>query len=205
MRVVAGAFRGMRLDAPPGRNTRPITDRIKESIFNILTARFGAPGPMPETPVMDLFAGSGSFGIECLSRGAASCVFVERDRVALATLRENIGRLRDAKTQIAVANAWTMRLPKVDGGFGAVFLDPPYRDAHDWPRVMGLLERVAPRLSDEGLAVFRHEADAPFQADELTGLAATDERTFGAMRVWFLRRIERSDPPAAMDASATPA
>ncbi|MCA9242433.1 MAG: 16S rRNA (guanine(966)-N(2))-methyltransferase RsmD [Phycisphaerales bacterium] len=188
MRVVAGVYRGMRLDAPPGRNTRPITDRVKESIFNILTGRFGAPGPMPDVRVMDLFAGAGSFGIECLSRGASSCLFVERDRVALSTLRGNIARLRDASTQVVVGNAWTMRLPKVEGGFGVVFLDPPYRDAHDWPRVLGLLERVSPRLSDDGLAVFRHEAEAPFIAEELAGLSVVEQRIFGAMGVWLLRR-----------------
>ena len=76
MRVIAGSARGRRLQAPQGRNTRPTTDRVKESIFNII--QFDIPGRR----VLDLFAGSGQMGIECLSRGAESCIFVESDRRA---------------------------------------------------------------------------------------------------------------------------
>ena len=86
MRVIAGTARGLRLDAPPGRSTRPTLDRVRESIFNALTSADLLAGSV----VLDAFAGSGALGIEALSRGAETCVFVERDRAALAALRSNL-------------------------------------------------------------------------------------------------------------------
>lgn len=90
--------------------TRPITDRVKESIFNILGSRLGTLGRLPDLRVLDLFAGAGSFGLEALSRGARSCLFVERGRTALPTLRENIRALglRPDEATISTADAWTI-------------------------------------------------------------------------------------------------
>jgi len=106
----------MPLRPPEGRVTRPITDRVKESLFNILGSRFGLPGEIPDFAVLDLFAGSGGLGIESISRGARSCVFVERDRAALAALTANLASLRGAADcRIVKDNAWTARL----GGSGS--------------------------------------------------------------------------------------
>src|SRR6187401_3741608 len=89
MRVVAGEFGGRRLVGPDGTATRPTTDRVREAIFNSL----GSAGLLEGALVADLFAGSGALGIEALSRGAEHCVFVERDRVAVRAIDENIGTL----------------------------------------------------------------------------------------------------------------
>lgn len=189
MRVVAGRLRGAVLEAPPGTRTRPITDRVKESLFSILGHRFGTPGRLPDIAVLDLFAGSGALGIESLSRGARSCVFVERDRRAVRVLRGNLRKLRllDVAT-VAAENAWTMRIPPgLPEGYGLVFVDPPYSDAADPLRVAMLLERVAPRLTPEGLVVFRCPAALKLSTDTLDSLTYVDERVYGRMCLLLLR------------------
>lgn len=190
MRVIAGKLRGAVLQAPPGINTRPIMGRVKESLFNILGHRLGTPGFLPDIAVLDLFAGSGALGIESLSRGARSCLFVERDRQALRVLRANLEELRLSDvSRIAGENAWTMRIPPpASGGYGLIFVDPPYRDAVDPLRVADLLERLAPRLSEEGLIVFRYPASVEVRSEPLRSLKRVDERTFGTMRVLLLQR-----------------
>ena len=120
MRVIAGRFRGRTLDAPPGQSTRPITDRAKETLFNVLGHRFALPGCLPGFVVLDVFAGTGSLGLEALSRGAAACTFVEQDRRALRYLRQNIARLgADGACTVLTDNAWTMRPPPWRGNAGS--------------------------------------------------------------------------------------
>lgn len=193
MRVIAGRLRGARLAVAAGRTTRPITDQVKESLFNILGHRFGTLGDLPAVAVLDLFAGSGSLGIESLSRGAESCLFVEKDRAALRALRSNIDRLGlGARARVAAENAWTMRVPPAaDGGFGLIFVDPPYRAAERGLMLADLLERLALRLAPGGVLVLRCSQDAAFAPHGLRGLVCVDEREFGRMRVFLL---ERSGP-----------
>jgi 16S rRNA (guanine966-N2)-methyltransferase len=93
MRVVAGQFRGRRLQAPPGETTRPILDRAKVALFDWLGAQLSQPGDLPPIHVLDMFCGAGSLGIEALSRGVASCTFVEKDKEALQSLRMNLAQL----------------------------------------------------------------------------------------------------------------
>ena len=178
------------LEAPPGQTTRPITDRVKETLFNILGHRFAAPGELPAFAVLDVFSGPGSLGIEALSRGARSCIFVERDRAVLRSLRQNIRTLRlDGVATVLADNAWTMRPPLPPGGFGLVFVDPPYRDSQEPLRVLDLLERLAPSVAADGLLVLRHEASATPPTDEqLHGLRCADERHIGRMRLRLLAR-----------------
>lgn len=189
MRVIAGRFRGRPLEAPGGETTRPITDRIKESIFNIIGARLGTLGALPDVDVLDVFAGSGSFGIESLSRGARRCVFVERDRAALRALRANLEKLDlPADTaRIAIENAWKFQ-PRTadDTRIGLAFVDPPYRDVEDAPRVVELLARLAASLAPDGLLIFRHSIETSFKADVVPGTRVVDERTMGTMHVWLL-------------------
>ncbi len=187
VRVIAGHLRGARFDAPPGQSTRPITDRVKETIFNIIGHRLGRLSDLSGLGVLDLFAGSGAFGIECLSRGAADCLFVERDRRAVRVLRRNLARLRLANARVAVENAWTMRIPPAPGGgYHLVFVDPPYRDADDPLRLADLFERLSPRLDPQGLVIFRHEARSSFDPEQLDVLRCVDDRVIGSMRLLLL-------------------
>lgn len=203
MRVIAGKFRGANLAAPPGCETRPITDRAKETLFNVLGHKFGLAGVLPEVPVLDLFAGSGSLGIEALSRGARSCLFVERGRQALRVIRANLQKLRiEDVTATSAENAWTMRVPPADpDGYGVIFVDPPYRDVADTHRMTDLLERLAARLAADGVLVFRHEDKTDFPSDSLRLLKCIDDRAIGAMRI---RYFQRATPPAPDSANEPP-
>lgn len=199
MRVIAGKFRGRPLQAPPGETTRPIPDRVKESLFSILGHRFGTAGALPELDVLDLFAGSGALGIESLSRGARSCLFVESNRRALQVLRANLRALGlTTVARVSVENAWTMRIPPVAGaGFGLVFVDPPYTDVKDPTRVLDLLERLTPRVMSDGLLVLRHAAKTRFPKERLGGVTCCDERTFGTTRVLLLSpQVKREQSPS---------
>ena len=190
MRVIAGVFRGRKLEAPPGEVTRPITDRVKETLFNILGHRLALPGQLPGLDVLDVFAGPGSLGIEALSRGARSCVFVERDRQALRCLRQNVEDLEiDTVSTILADNAWTMRVPQKSAGFGLIFVDPPYRDAQNTRRMLDLLDRLVPALAADGLIAFRCAAQSPpLPPVELRALQPVDERVVGHMRLVLLAR-----------------
>src|SRR5690349_10495160 len=132
-RVISGSARGVRLDAP-GEATRPLGDRVKQTLFAIL-------GPdLPGAVVLDLFAGSGALGIEALSRGAASAVFVERDRRAAAVIEANLEALGPLPAELVRADALAYLQRKV-GPFGVVFLDPPYSVAS---ALAGRLTQVLP-------------------------------------------------------------
>jgi len=188
MRVIAGRLRGAVLEAPPGRVTRPITDRVKEALFSVLGHRLGTAGALPDIAVLDLFAGSGALGIESLSRGARWCLFVERDRRAVRALRANLQKLRLLPlATVAVGNAWTMRIPPAPGeGYGLVFIDPPYAESGDRSRLAVLLERLVPRLAAGSLVVFRCPATVSIAPEALWPLCRVDERVYGGMRIVLL-------------------
>lgn len=195
MRVIAGEFRGRRLAGPVADATRPITDRVKETLFNILGHRFGLPGELPAVAVLDVFAGTGGLGIEAISRGAARCTFVERDRAALRSLRQNLGTLAlQPRTRVVTDNAWTLRLPALGDAFTIIFADPPYRDSRDALRVCDLLDRLGEILAPDGVLVLRVERATTPQLDALLNLKLLQERVFGRMRMLFL---VRRDAPAS--------
>ena len=119
MRIIAGAWRGRLIDAPPGLATRPTADRVRETLFSMLASRLGN---FEDLRVADLFAGSGALGFEALSRGAVHATFVENDSNAAAVLRRNAAKL-GAQVQILAGSA--LALPRSDP-FDVVFADPPY-------------------------------------------------------------------------------
>jgi 16S rRNA (guanine966-N2)-methyltransferase len=122
MRIVAGQWRGRKLTAPQGDDTRPTADRVRETLFSMLVSRLGS---FEELRVADLFAGSGALGLEALSRGAAHCVFVEQAPPAVRALRANIAALR-AQPQCDVRAASVLTLAPVKEPLDLIFLDPPY-------------------------------------------------------------------------------
>lgn len=134
MRVISGEFGGRRLVAPEGETTRPTTDKVRQAVFNSLESM----GLIDDAVVADLFAGSGAMGIEALSRGAARCTFVERDRSALAALKVNLDALRLGDRATVVTSdvmAWVPAMRGVD----LALVDPPYSfDA--WPQLLALLQ-----------------------------------------------------------------
>ena len=155
MRVVAGVHKGRRLSAPRGRSTRPTADRVRESVFSLL-------GPLAGARVLDLYAGSGALGIEALSRGAASAVFVERDPPAAAAIERNLAAIG---VEAVVVRQDVMRyLARADGPFELVFCDPPYDSA---ARLAGPLAQSLPRLTSDDARIVtesdkRHPLELPF-------------------------------------------
>lgn len=184
MRIIAGEFRGRKLLPPEGDVTRPITDRVKQSLFDILT-------PLIEVArVYDCFAGTGSMGLECLSRGAAHATFLEADRSALDRLKKNVATLGVAGRATLVGGdlfRWFERETPPDRA-DIVFLDPPYRFVRERPDdLRRLAATIAARhLAPAGTVVFRHDAN---DALELRSLARYDSRTYGGMTLDFLRPV----------------
>ena len=121
MRIIAGQWRGRRLRVPPGSDTRPTADRVRETLFSMLASRLGS---FEALRVADLFAGSGALGLEALSRGAAFACFVESDSNALAAIRANAEAL-GALGRVQVLGGSALALPKSEP-FDLVFADPPY-------------------------------------------------------------------------------
>jgi 16S rRNA (guanine966-N2)-methyltransferase len=181
MRIIAGEFRGRKLLPPEGEVTRPITDRVKQSLFDILTPE------IPGAVIFDLFAGTGSMGLECLSRGAKHAKFFEADRSAASRLKKNIDTLRVADRAQVVAGdlfRW-FAAPVNDDEANLIFLDPPYRFLRERPDdLRQLADNLARQLAPQGLVVFRHDAN-----DELLlpALPVTDRREYGSMTIELLQ------------------
>ena len=121
MRIVAGEWRGRRLQAPPGAATRPTADRVRETLFSMLVSRLGS---FEGLRVADLFAGSGALGFEALSRGAAFACFIENDAKAAAAIRANTADL-DATERVQILGGSALALPRSEP-FDLIFADPPY-------------------------------------------------------------------------------
>ncbi|HHW13801.1 MAG TPA: 16S rRNA (guanine(966)-N(2))-methyltransferase RsmD [Firmicutes bacterium] len=186
MRVVAGRAGGLRLKAVPGRGTRPTTDRVKESVFGILGER------CVDAVVLDLFAGTGSLGIEALSRGAARAVFVERDRSALRVLRENLLATGFAdRAQVWARDAMAILAGDGSGGGGAVgpfdlvFLDPPYGSGLAELAVRRLGERAD--LLSPGAVVVAEHSNHQALPEKAGGLALRRRQRYGETVVSFYR------------------
>ncbi|HWV39489.1 MAG TPA: 16S rRNA (guanine(966)-N(2))-methyltransferase RsmD [Vulgatibacter sp.] len=181
MRIVAGSAKGRRLAAPAGTGTRPTSDRIRESIFDILGQRFDGGA------VLDLFAGSGAMGLEAISRGAERAVLVERGREAAAICEANAASLgfRDRVEVLRADAAGALRTLEGRGArFDLVFLDPPYAEG---PGPTLELLGASGLLSPCARVVAEHARRSP-PGDSYATLVRTDLRTFGEPAVSFYER-----------------
>jgi 16S rRNA (guanine966-N2)-methyltransferase len=177
VRVIAGTARGIQLAAPRDRGTRPITDRVKETLFGILGER------VLDARVLDLYAGSGAVGIEALSRGAARATFVEKGRAALTAIGENLRRAgvnesadvraQDVARYLATAAAEEDR-------FDLVMLDPPYEER----AILPPLERVVALLAPSATVVVKHFWRTSVPVPD--GLRMWRDRRFGETTLTFL-------------------
>ena len=183
MRIIAGEFRSRRILPPAGDATRPITDRVKQSLFDILTHHIEG------AHVYDCFAGTGSMGLESLSRGAARATFFEADRSAAALLRKNIASLDVARRSRVIDRdlfKWfdVTPQPEADQQAGIIFLDPPYRFLTERPEALRKLAgQLVNHVSPGGLIVFRHDAKDSL---ELAPLREVDRREYGGMIIKLL-------------------
>jgi 16S rRNA (guanine(966)-N(2))-methyltransferase RsmD len=172
MRIIAGEHKGARIFAPPGRETRPTSDRVRENVFNIV-----APW-VEDARVLDLYAGSGAMGLEALSRGAAAAVFVESDPGAVRAIERNLDKLRLRGARVVRLDATAALAQEVAAGrkYDLVLLDPPYAMT-DFAALGHYLAGV---LADDGLLVLETAARVE---PELTGLAVRTSRRYGSTRV----------------------
>jgi 16S rRNA (guanine966-N2)-methyltransferase len=187
MRIIAGEFRGRKLLPPEGDVTRPVTDRVKQSLFDILTPVIDG------ARVYDCFAGTGSMGLECLSRGAAHATFFEADRSAIERLKKNVAALGlNDRTAIVAGELFrwfNAAAPGEQQKADIVFLDPPYRFLRERPDDVRRLARnlAEHHLAPGGTVVFRHDARDSL---DLPPLVITDRREYGGMVLEFLRSVE---------------
>jgi 16S rRNA (guanine966-N2)-methyltransferase len=186
MRIIGGSLKGRAIRTPDGQNTRPTSDRARESLFNILAHADWAPG-LEGVRVIDAFAGSGALGFEAMSRGAAFCLFVETDAAARGCIRDNVEAFQlFGNTRIHRRSATDLGAKPAGLGalFDLVFLDPPYKQGLI-PLAIDQLVR-GQWITPDALVVAETAAEEPPLA--LDGWAALDERAYGAARVTFLRR-----------------
>ncbi len=192
-RVIAGSAKGVRL-AAPGPGTRPLADRVKQTLFAVLEPE------LEGAAVLDLFAGSGAGGIEALSRGAARAVFVERDAGAARVVAENLRRVGlEARGEVVRRDAVAWLADPAGAGaagpFDVVLLDPPYADTDALGHA---LELVGGHLAPGGVVVAKHFwRDAPPVRPGL--LASVRERRFGETALTFYRHRD-AVPPAREEA-----
>ena len=180
MRIIGGKYKSRVLAEFPGTDVRPTGDRVKESLFNILSLKIGG------ARVLDLFCGSGALGLECLSRGAKEAVFNDFSSESIRLLEKNmkaLGVVKGAEGKVYTLD-FSVCLDGLKGGFDLIFLDPPYRFKYGVPA----LEKIARRglLNENGIAVY--ERDKPFE-ERIDGLEKYDERRYGRTYLTFFRKI----------------
>jgi 16S rRNA (guanine966-N2)-methyltransferase len=178
LRVIGGIARGRRLKSVPGDTTRPITDRVKEALFNILTPDI--EGSM----LLDLFAGTGSVGIEALSRGAEYVRFIDRHRLAIETVRANLDQTGFSnKSEVLQMDAFTLLAQQPDRRFDYVYIAPPqYKEM--WKRAISLLDRNNGWLVDDAWVIVQiHPVE--FEPVPLQYLVEFDQRRYGSTMLIF--------------------
>ena len=176
MRIIAGKWRGRPLDAPPGMATRPTGDRVRETLFSMLASRLGS---FEDLRIADLFAGSGALGLEALSRGAASAMFVESDSKAAAVIRRNAEKL-GAPFDLLSGSA--LSLPRAEP-FDLIFADPPYEKGSGSAVVCAV--EIAEWLALGGWLSIETERGDQLDPGKLTVEATRD---VGRARLWLLSR-----------------
>ena len=178
MRIVSGQWRGRKISAPPGEDTRPTADRTRETLFSMLVSRLGS---FEGLRVADLFAGSGALGLEALSRGAEHCLFAEQDAPALRAIRANIDHL-GAASQCDVRACSVLALPIAREPLDLILLDPPYGSGAG----AVALERLN-RLGWIGPATWISLETAAKEDAQVRGFEIEAERKVGKARITLLR------------------
>jgi 16S rRNA (guanine966-N2)-methyltransferase len=173
MRIIAGSHRGHRIAAPKGRDTRPTSDRVRENAFNLI-------GPVDEAAVLDLFAGSGAMGLEALSRGAASCVFVESDRDACRTINANLDKLKLHATVLCQDAVRALAQERRE--YDLVLCDPPY----GFEALYRLAPQLARLVAHDGLLVY--ESSGRAEPPEIPDLEIRTTRKYGAARLTLFQQ-----------------
>ncbi len=189
MRIISGKAKGVRLSALNSKRTRPILDRAKESLFNIL-GDF-----LPDCVVLDLFAGTGSLGIEALSRGARRCLFVDNNTNAIRVIRKNLQNAGFLERSVVLRiNVFGLLGFLKDKHINSdlILVAPPYKlldtDCRDRKRIFSLLEECVSRqiINKNGLIVIQHHKKQAINQEDFKQLKVTDKRLYGNTQLTFL-------------------
>lgn len=184
LRVISGKVRGLKLDTPKNEDVRPTTDRVKESLFNIINSY------IMDSNVLDLFAGTGSLGIECLSRGASSATFVDVSKDSINIVKSNIKKAR-VENQSTILNLDFKnaidRLKAQNSKFDVIFMDPPYYKN----MFIDALANIdnANLLAEDGIIIVEHDTKDKFE-DKIGRLEKTKEKKYGNTTLTFYKMEE---------------
>jgi len=188
MRIIAGKWRGRTIHAPDTMETRPILDRAKVVLFDMLGHRLALPGQLPPIAVLDLFAGSGALGIEALSRGASWADFVDKSREYCTLIRQNLKRTGFSERAAVHCMAASQAIKTLERQYDVVFVDPPYEDASTDSVVAELA--AGKLLAPGALVVVSHGNRHPL-ADSHGTLVSFKSRRYGDTFIAMYRREER--------------
>jgi 16S rRNA (guanine(966)-N(2))-methyltransferase RsmD len=186
LRVIAGSARGRRLKSVPGDTTRPVMDRVKEALFNILA------GDVVDSNWWDLFGGTGAIGIEALSRGAAFARFSDLNRVPIETIKENVAHCGfSTQAEVRKGDSFSMLSAQPDRQFEFIYIAPPqYHEM--WSRALKLVDENINWLTDEGTVIVQIDP-LEYQEIELKKLEETEQRKYGSTLVVFYDRPQTSN------------
>lgn len=180
MRIIGGAYRGKKLYSPENEGVRPTSERAREAIFNILSAKLA--GDWSTCNMLDVFAGTGAVGLEALSRGVRSVTLLD---INLQTARRNAALFAKEKDSISLISADASRLPPAPRQYNLVFLDAPYNKGLSAAALQSLAVRGW--LSDGALVLVELEKNEPLEIADIPFFEQVDERRYGLARVVFLR------------------
>jgi len=182
LRIIGGKARGRKLSSVPGDTTRPVTDQVKEACFNIIG------GDIVDATFLDLFAGTGSIGIEALSRGAAFVRFVDLNRLPVETVRANLTHCAfDQGAEVIRADAFALLERSPDRSFDYVYIAPPQYKGM-WERAMLALDAHPTWMSDDAWVIAQiHPVE--YEALALKALAEFDQRRYGSTLLAFYERV----------------
>lgn len=183
MRVIAGKARRIQLKTAQGSHTRPTTDRIKETLFNMLQPN------LYEAEFLDLFAGSGGIGIEAISRGAENAVFIENDKEAVECIKENLNKTKlETQAEVLFMDVLT-GIRKLAGKkvFSIVFIDPPYKEGFEEPVLMELAKNKI--IDCDTLIIIEAALDTKLEFLDKAGFEIEREKLYKTNKHFFLRYI----------------
>ncbi len=187
MRIISGELKGKKLSEPLDKSTRPLKDMVRESIFNILDHSNKIPKKIYNANVLDLFSGTGSFGIECLSRGAANVIFFENYHNSLKILKQNIFNLKlENKSKIYNYSAYNLKDARLENRlFDIIFLDPPFKDRE----IENLIDQIKKlKVADVNTLLVIHRNKK--SDDNISQyLNIIEEKNYGLSKIFFCKLI----------------
>ena len=184
MRIISGTNKGKKLYLPDSKFTRPLRDMVKESIFNLLTHSNQIKIDIDSANILDLFAGSGSFGLECLSRGANNVYFFEKQQIVIKTLKKNINLLThkdNYKIYEEDVIDFCLSEKKIDRKFNIIFIDPPFKET----RINDVIEKILEKkmLTEKGLIILHRHKNDKIQITNHLNILET--RIYGISKIYF--------------------